>query len=198
MPRDVIVGAALAVTMCMAMRNVPLFAIAAIPLAANGLTLMLARFRLPDDPMGERGPRIFMLGSAVVLGAAIFVVMLRSPLPLGSFHPPQREFAALAATGGDHRIFCSDFTDCSVALQFPNLRVFLDGRADAFPMPVWEDFNVIRFAEPGWDERLTRREANAVLVKTGDSLDLAIRRQGAEWRFFEGDAFKRLYVRIPG
>jgi len=198
MPRDVVVTAALAVMMCMAMRNVPLFAIAAIPLAANGLTLMLARFRLPDDPMGERGPRIFILGSAVVLGAAIFVVMLRSPLPLGSFHPPQREFAALAATGGDHRIFCSDFTDCSVALQFPNLRVFLDGRADAFPMPVWEDFNVIRFAEPGWDERLTRREANAVLVKTGDSLDLAIRRQGAEWRFFEGDAFKRLYVRIPG
>jgi hypothetical protein len=196
MPRDVVVVAALAVMMEMAMRNVPLFTIAAIPLAANGLTLLLARFRLPADPMSERGPRFFMLGSAVVLGAAIFIVVLRSPLPLGSFHPPQREFAALAATTGDHRIFCTDFTDCSVALQFPNLRVFLDGRADAFPLAVWKDFNTIRFAEPGWDERLQSRNVNAVLVKTGDSLDLAIRRQGGEWRFFDGDAFKRLYVRI--
>jgi len=33
-------------------------------------------------------------------------------------------------------------------------------------------------------------------VKTGDSLDVAIRRYGGEWRFFDGDAFKRLYVRI--
>jgi hypothetical protein len=196
MPRDVVVGAALAVMMCMAMRNVALFSIAAIPLAANGLTLLLARFRLPTDPMGERGPRTFMLGSAAVLGTAIFVVMLRSPLPIGSFHPPQREFAALSATSGDHRIFCTDFTDCSVALQFPNLRVFLDGRADAYPLPIWNDFNAIRFANANWDGILKGRDVNAVLVKTGDALDLAIRLRGREWHLLQGDDFKRLYTRV--
>ena len=197
-PRDVVVGAALAAMMCMAMRNVPLFTIAAIPLAANGLTLLLGRFRLPEDPMTERGPRILMLGSAVVLGGAIFVVMLRSALPVGSFHPAQREFATLSATPGDHRIFCTDFTDCSVALQFPNLRVFLDGRADAFPIAVWNDFNSIRFVNPGWNALLEKRAVNAVLVKTGDPLDLAIRLRGGEWHLLEGDGFKRIYTRTGG
>ncbi len=196
MPRDVVVVAALAVMMYFAMRNVPLFAIAAIPLAANGLTLLLARLPLPQDPMGERGPRALMLGTAVVLGAAIFAVMLRSPLPLGSFHPPQREFATLAATSGEHRIFCSDFTDCSVALQFPNLRVFLDGRADAFPPSVWSDFNAIRAADPGWDALLERRDVNALLVKPGDPLDAAVRGRTTEWHLFSSDPFKRLYVRV--
>ncbi len=57
--------------------------------------------------------------------------------------PPRLPFAAIAqigALGGDHNLFCEDFTWCSVALAYPGLHVFIDGRCDAYPLPVWREY----------------------------------------------------------
>ena len=52
--------------------------------------------------------------------------------------PPRTPSAAIASLGtptaAQRRVFCENFYACSAALQYPSLRVFIDGRADPYPL----------------------------------------------------------------
>jgi hypothetical protein len=174
-PRDVVWSAALAVMALFAVRNVALFGLAAMPLTARALDVMLARFSWwPFDPLRSEGPRRLAIAGGIVMSVLVLIVTLKLPPPKDTWRAPLATFDRVSAIPGVHDVFCYDFAVCSVALDYPNLRVFLDGRADPYPLPVWNAFNAIRRTQPGWRKLMAAYDVDTVLAKRNDKLDAAL------------------------
>jgi hypothetical protein len=174
-----------------ARRNEPLFAIAAAPLAAQALT---ARFPGVRRLAGRiAGLELFAIAAMcvafVVTGTAFAWIVQHTPPVV-----PVAAIARLAASGGQRRVFCENFNDCSLALQYSNVKVFIDGRADPYPLDVWKSYvSAIRIA-PGWRDILVRYDVNAVVAPLASPLAQAMARDPI-WRTAFRDQTFVLYVR---
>jgi hypothetical protein len=62
----------------------------------------------------------------------------------------------IIADGKDHRLFCADDRWCSyVVMRDPkNVRVFTDGREQAYPPDILADAAVMIRVKPGWREKI--------------------------------------------
>jgi hypothetical protein len=171
-----------------AVRNVPLVAIACAPLAATALTVLLpslASFR----PFAGRAV-------ATVTVAAVFGVAAgATALAARGAHDtrPLPAIRALAHVPGTHRLLCENFAWCGFAVDTGTISVFVDGRADPFPIAVWNDYDLVRNAHAGWRSVVKRYGVNALLVRRDGPLDRAARKDG--WRSIR-DAPIRLLVRV--
>ncbi|MBV8491755.1 MAG: hypothetical protein JO199_14610 [Candidatus Eremiobacteraeota bacterium] len=175
-PRDIAWVLLLAGMAANAVRNVSLLGFALVPLAARAIDVLLGRFSWwPLQLLRSAGPRRLAVGATAVTAVAVAIVTLTSPPAKSAFATPVATFAEIAALPGEHRVFCYDFAVCSIALDYPNLRVFMDGRADPFPLAIWNDFNTIRFAHPGWQSRLDAWKVEVVVAKRNDSLARQLR-----------------------
>jgi hypothetical protein len=145
-----------------AIRNVPIAAILMAPPVAGLLGTVL-----PD-----RGRLVAMLReplvATVVVAATLagtLAVASRVRAELSASHDlPFRAIAVAASLPGTRRLYCQDFAWCSLALAYRNLRTFVDGRCDAFPLSVWRDYLAIDRAKPGWPAALLRYRVNTVLA----------------------------------
>jgi len=168
-PAAILLAAAL-----FAFRNTALFAIVAAPLAARGLDAFFPRIRTAGERMRELEPAALVaIGLALVLSA---VALVR----IQSLEPARLPTAAMATLAGDHsghRVFCEDFSWCSIALGYPDLRVFIDGRADAYPLWTWREYAATIKATGTWSTTLRDRGVDAVVSQRGSPLALALRRQ---------------------
>lgn len=178
-----------------AARNVGLFGLVALPLVAPALSRSVGFFAAPAPGPPTRADRMAAFGlPAVALGlaAVVAVELVRTaPPPTGLANAP---LAALAALPGEHRVLCADFAWCGLAVGEPRVRVFLDGRADPYPPAVWSDFAQIVRVAGDWREILARRDVDAVVVKTGASLDQALALERG-WRAAYADKTYRLWLR---
>ena len=173
-PRDLVWIGMLTAMSVLAVRDAALLGIVVAPAAARAIDLLRTRlnWKPPDTPASSRTRRLAI--AATVLAAALaFVVTLRLPAK-NAWTGPAATFARLAASGTTRHVFCYDFSVCSMALQYGNLRVFMDGRADPYPLWVWSDFDRIRAVRPGWEQRLDADGVDTVVVKRGDALDAAL------------------------
>ncbi len=154
-----------------ARRNEPLFAIAAAPLAAQALT---ARF----PGVGQLGGRIAALERFTIAAMCVAFVATGASFAWIVQHTPPAvpavAIARLAAGGGQQRLFCENFSDCSLALQYSNVKVFLDGRCDPYPLDVWRSYVSAIRVEPGWRDILARYDVNAVVAPLDSPLAQAI------------------------
>ena len=151
-----------------AFRNTALFAIVAAPLAARGLDARFPRI----GALGREGARARAGGAfptiALAIGFAAFaMVKAQSHLTVP---PPLAAIERLAADGAPHRLFCENFTWCSAALQHPTLRVFIDGRCDAYPLPVWRRYVATIQTRPAWSSDLSRYGVDAVIAGRGGAI----------------------------
>ncbi len=155
-----------------AVRNVPLAAIAFAPLAALGFDAALPSFAALR-PLRARAAGAAMCIAAFVLTAAARTVTAHAVID-------DRPVAAIAAAQRTpaHRLFCEDFAWCGDATG--TIGVFLDGRADPFPPRVWEDYDTIMHARPDWRRTVRGYRIDAMLVNRRGALDLAAERAG--WR----------------
>ncbi len=155
------------VAMISTARHIPLFAIAAAPLAARNLGLAIPRLR-------DAGRRIAELEPAALLAVCVAVLLSGLLLVSGQRreppHMPIAAISSLASHGDRHRVFCENFAWCSIALQFPNLSVFVDGRLDPFPLNVWESYISAVTVKPSWKKILDRYRVDAVVARRGSSL----------------------------
>jgi hypothetical protein len=85
---------------------------------------------------------------------------------------------------------------CSPALDFPNLRIFMDGRADPYPLKVWDDFNTLRYGKADWPDVAAAYRIDAFYVKRGDKLDKALAISGVWHTIATAETCCRLY--LPG
>ncbi|MBV8148686.1 MAG: hypothetical protein JO092_06325 [Candidatus Eremiobacteraeota bacterium] len=175
-PRDVLWSGLLLALTIQASRNAALLGIVLAPLAARAIDVLLGRFSWwPLELLRSRGAQRLTIVVTGLAAALVFVVSLRQPPRADTWLPPVATFARLAELPGDRRVFCFDFSVCSLALDYPNLFVFIDGRTDAYPLWLWSDFDTIRFASRGWNARLARYRIDTVVAGKGDSLDRALR-----------------------
>jgi hypothetical protein len=167
-----------------AARNIPLFAIAVAPLAAASLSQrfpQLGRLRasLQDlQPVGLAG-----IGIAIVLAGIALTRLQRQEPP----HLPAAVIAGLAADQTEHRLFCENFTWCSLALQYPRLRVFIDGRCDAYPLRIWRDYGAALKGGSSTSRVLRDYRVDAIVATRSGAFAAALEKNRA-WTIASQDA----------
>ncbi len=180
------------ITMLFASRNVPLFAIVAAPLAAMGISGRFPRLAgLEERVNALERPALVSIGVAVVLSAFVLVLGQRYGPP----SLPTAAIAAVAANGAKHRLLCEDFAWCSIALAYPTVRVFMDGRCDPFPLDVWKAYIAAIQVKPSWRLALTAYGADSVLTARRSPLATVMRRERS-WRVMFEDSGYVVFVRI--
>ncbi len=146
-----------------ASRNVALFAIAAAPLAASGLSSRFRSWERLGAKLRElEGFALVSICVAIALSAlALFRIQQHSPPRL-----PLKTIAFLAGDEQRHRLFCEDFSWCSIALGYPRVSVFIDGRCDGYPIghlaPVLAAIH--RRKPSSWDMPLKDSDVDSVMA----------------------------------
>ena len=196
---NLLVFAALTWLLLGAARNVAIFALVAAPMAAVALTDSIAWFapdQTPENPRYRWIPRFGLpavaMTMAVVL-AALLVTTDRSKQGDDLALPALR---ALAREPGSHRVLCTDFAWCGLLVGRPQIRVFLDGRADPYPERVWDAYVTIDRLRPGWRRLLTASRVDTVVAGRDAPLDQALVASGG-WRAVYADKHYRLWLLGP-
>ena len=163
--------ALLFVAALLATRNTAIFAIVAAPLAACGLQARLPQLKRLGAKFAELEP-VGLPAVAIAIAASAFAltrIQTHAPPPL-----PGAAIASVATDGQNHRVFCENFTWCSMALQYPILQVFIDGRCDGYPWAVWNDYVSTIRARKNWSEPLEKYGVEYVVAARGSRLAAAI------------------------
>lgn len=159
-----IVGALLAV------RNVPLTAILAMPTLAYGLGDRFPGRQGPRPERIARARRLMEIAVAVVIVAAAAIIVPRLPAVDGTQviarTLPVTAVDRLAEVDPDARVFAEYHWGGYVIheLYESGGRVFVDGRNDMYDEPILEDYVRIRNAEDGWQSLLDSYGADAILL----------------------------------
>lgn len=176
-----------------AVRNVPICAIVIAPAVGSRLSAFLPERARVNAIFSERPVRMLLYCGAFVAALLSGAVLARSPeFVRGNL--PQTAVATLAAMPGVHRLYCEDFAWCSLALRYRNMREFIDGRCDPFPLAVWRDYLTVFKAKGRWRAVLDERGVDAVLVDRKRSLARALALWHG-WRLAYADERFRLFVR---
>ncbi len=176
-----------------AVRHIPIAALIIAPMAAQRLSSLLpAHARINTIVQEQFSETLIFASSALVCG--IIVLSLAKAPQISGVTLPRGALATLAVLPGTHNLYCEDFAWCSVALQEPHLRTFLDGRCDPFPDNVWKDYLTVQRVAPKWPAVLARWNVDSVLVDENNSLAqaLALRR---DWHLFYRDRRFEIFLR---
>ena len=175
-----------------AARNIPLFALIVAPYAALGYTRVLRRLGAADA-----APR-----PQLAVAAALCMVMLAAVVSVRMWCAPVRPVAStaliarLAALPASHRLLCQDYAWCGAAVGEARIRVFLDGRADPYPLPVWDAAFRIAHRNAGWQQALRSYRVDAIIADDDTKLGAALRRSD-RWRTAGRSGAYELFVRHP-
>ena len=176
-----------------ALRNVPVAAIVLGPAVAQRLTEYLPQ-RLRINVLFSERPIAALLYAGTCVAMVLTVVFLASSREVAKADLPVEAIAALQALPGTHNLYCEDFAWCSIALAYPNIREFIDGRCDPFPLPVWKDYEAVYAAKGKWREILDRRNVDAIVVDKRHALARALPAWHS-WHIAYRDGTYRLFVR---
>lgn len=199
--RDLILLVAFSYLLLSAARNIALFGLVALPIVAPALTRAFTFFA-PSPPArdaraarSERIAGIVMPTIGLVFAAVVAIGLLRSGERTRDTLAAHA-VASLETLPGERRVFCADFAWCGLALGNPRVRVFLDGRADPYPLAVWTDFDTITRLRPSWREVLARYDVDTIVVGKDDALDQALALGASNaWRPTYADKGYRVWIR---
>ena len=197
--RDLLLLCALGYLVLGAARNIAIFGLVALPLVAPALTRGMRLFASEgpaSDPRAERMARVALPAFSCVLAIVVAFGLLRST-EREKDHLGARAIASLATLPGERRLFCADFAWCGLALDAPRVRVFLDGRADPYPVAVWNDFDTIARLRPDWRGALRRYDVDTILVARDSPLDQAVAFTHAWRASYRDDEFVMWVAQSP-
>ncbi len=176
-----------------AVRNVPVCAIVLAPAVAARVTEYVPEKLRINSIFSERSVRALLyLGCFVA--AALTVLSLAGSRHFTAGNLPTKAIATLGSIAGTHNLYCEDFAWCSLGLRYSNVREFLDGRCDAFPLAVWHDYETVSATKGNWRSVLDRRGVNAIVVDRKRSLAQALP-LWHDWRLVYADDRYRLFLR---
>lgn len=164
-------------------RNVPLFALVAIPVLAAQLNALV-----PLRP-GARAPsRRAALVNILILVIIGLVALVRIANGLaGQGEVERARFPAAAVEWIQQNRPAPNLYNSYgwggylIWELYPDYRVYIDGRADVHGDAFIEEFLEVYRGEPGWQEELGRREVRLVLVEPDAPLAAALA-SGGGWR----------------
>ncbi|HEV3152349.1 MAG TPA: hypothetical protein VGZ02_00940 [Candidatus Baltobacteraceae bacterium] len=191
--RDGMMFALVTIMAFIAVRHLPLAALAIAPMAAARLTSVLPAQARINAILNERFSETLVF-AASAFSIVVIVVSLSKVPAIAGVALPRTAVTTLSGTQGVHNLYCEDFAWCSLALAHPNLRTFVDGRCDPFPPRVWQDYLDVERVSPRWTSVLDRYSVDAVLVKDGRPLAQALALRSG-WRVFYHDAKYEIFLR---
>jgi hypothetical protein len=176
-----------------AVRNISVCAIVIAPYIAARLSLLIPERVRVNQLLRERG--VTVVAYAMLIPCALLVTwnlahaqrLTTSRLPVGGMR-------AAAAHPGSHRIYCEDFAWCSLALDKPNMREFIDGRCDPFPLALWYQYEDVAHVRPHWQAILDRNNIDEVLAARTRPLAHALS-SAPGWRLLYADHIYKVFVR---
>lgn len=203
-------------------RNVPLFVVGAAPLLGRCAHAVLDQLgsilpqpsTMAQDRVAFRAHALPVRGASPVVGIVnlMLLVVLGSGMVVGRALPnltPTGEQASIAGAypvattvaltqRGPQRVFndygWGGYLDWVASPS--GTRVFIDGRVEAYPPAVFQDYLTINSLAPGWEAVFNRYHPDAVLLPSGHPLVLALRRDPA-WRVSAQDRVATLLTRVP-
>lgn len=176
-------------------RNVPLFALVAVPvLAAQVAALLPLLASKASAPRALRAVNLIVLGLVVVVAAVRIAAVLgnqtnveRGRFPaaavewMQAHHPPANLYNSYGWGG------------YVIAKLYPELPAYIDGRADVHGDAFIERFLEIYRAEPGWREKLAQDGVRTVLLEPDAPLARALGEE-ADWTPVFADAESVVFV----
>ena len=202
-----------------AQRNLPLFAIAAAPLVAEGAVALIrsARFSALNRIVGrvaawfqnasssvEETDRIGRVHLVSAAGFALVGLLLFAPRPINSrfistYDPavyPEKALPLLLA-GETHRIFSDDeWGDYLIYKLYPAKKVFVDGRSDFYGDDFGEEYIRLLSVEEGWNKTLDRFGIDTVVLSPKLSLSSTLK-ISRDWRVVYDDHVSLVFRRNP-
>ncbi len=180
-----------------AVRNIPNGALIVAPIVAAALGLAIPQRARVNTLLNERGPLALIALALAVAGILVPLRLLQVP-EVTDTKLPFTALASLASTGAVRNVYCEDFAWCSLALRYPRLRVYLDGRCDPFPIGVWDGYTAIFYARRGWQQRAARGHVDTILVGNGHALATALSKDNRTWRLAYRDRRYSIFLLRSG
>jgi len=181
---DIVLVCGTVVFAFLAIRNVPLASLILAPIAGAQMTRAGWTLRPLEGSAPNRIAIAVSFALAALSGAMVWAHLRTVP----DFTVATLPFKAMqvAAASGESRIYCEDFAWCALALERPELRVFIDGRCDPYPANVWNDYISIKNLDPKWKSALARTRTELVLARTKGPLAQGLHERG-DWRAIYAD-----------
>jgi hypothetical protein len=202
-----------------AVRNLPLFALIAMPAIAQAAAEVGIALRKADipawlaaflnstaeiaeelDPV-DRQWRLHLL-STVLLGCVILLAYGRSTHAkfATDYNPeryPAKAFEVLQALGTTQRIFTDDeWGDYLAYRSYPNGRVFVDGRSDFYGGDFGKKYLDVINVHYGWQATLDHYGVGSILLPVSSSLAGALK-ESRHWRVLYDDGLAIVFVPAP-
>jgi hypothetical protein len=205
LPRLMVMGVGAAFGL-LAVRNIPLFGLTALPVFALHVDSL---WRQMPDPRGVRrrfegNARLastwpWVLPVTILLGAlALSHGRIRSAQLIGDhFDPTVFPVAAVAkgrAANLDGRLFSDLAWGGYLIYAWPEQRIFIDGGTDFFGEDIFREYVDIKRLSPGWRELLARRGISLMLLDRQTPLAHELARDG-RWGVWYCDSLAVMFHR---
>jgi hypothetical protein len=178
------------------MRNIPFFALAAIPVLAEQVGSLVKISTAAYAPS-----RLFKLMVPILLGAILLITCLRFIQTVQE--QPKTEAQNFPKTAVDWllenkpagNLFNSyNWGGYLIWRTYPQARVYIDGRADVYGDAFIVNYLSIYNAKPGWEEKLNNQAVQTVLVESDAPLANDLR-QSPAWHIAFTDKQSTIFVK---
>jgi hypothetical protein len=183
-------------------RNIPIFALVAIPVLTQQLAEGLRGSRWLHGPTSRTGtPRALGILNSVLMVVLFAIVGFRIYNVTGNQSAVERatfptEAVAIIQNQKPPPSLYNSYSwgGYLVWKLYPDYRVYIDGRADVYGDDFIEDFLRIYRAEPAWSEQLAKRDVRLVLIEPDAPLALALV-ASPDWQRVYADDHSALFER---
>jgi hypothetical protein len=188
-------------------RNVPFFALVAMPLLAEHSWSWITGYRwgkwltAPEDPELNAKPNLKLVFNGLILVVALALVVIGVKRAVAN--QPVREMQDFPAAAVDfiqasrppQPIFNEyNWGGYLIWRLYPDYRVYIDGRADVYGDELVQEFVHVREGRPAWRVPLDRHGIHTVLVKSDAPL-ASLLRQDSGWQNVFEDKQAVIFVR---
>ncbi|MGD0877171.1 MAG: hypothetical protein ABSA01_03360, partial [Anaerolineales bacterium] len=178
------------------MRNIPFFALAAIPVLSDQIGSLINIHSTVAAP-----GRLYRLMIPILLAGIFLITCLRFIQVVQD--QPRTELENFPKTAVDWlqnnpptgNLFNSyNWGGYLIWRLFPQVRVYIDGRADVYGDAFIFDYMSIYNAEPGWESKLNDQDIQTILVESNAPLADALR-QSPAWHVSFSDKLSTIFVK---
>ena len=178
------------------MRNIPFFALAAIPVLAEqvgSLVNIRTAVRTPGRLFRWAVP--ILLAGILLIASVRFIQVVQGQAKTEAENFPKTAVDWLLENKPVGNLFNSyNWGGYLIWRMYPQFRVYIDGRADVYGDSFIFNYLSIYNAEPGWQDKLNHQTVQTILVEP-DSPLANVLRQSAAWHIAFSDRESAIFVK---
>jgi hypothetical protein len=178
------------------MRNIPFFALAAIPVLAEQVGSLInirSAVRAPSRLFQFIVP--ILLGCILLIAALRFIQVVKLQPEIEAHNFPKTAVDWVLENAPTGKLFNSyNWGGYLIWRMYPQERIYIDGRADVYGDAFIFEYLSIYNTAPGWETKLNSQAIQTVLVET-DSPLADLLRQSTAWHVAFADKVSTIFVK---